>query len=293
MFILGSHTSDRIATKLIDLMSKWPVFNDEKIQKFIVTDNGKNIVGAVRELQNTWTWLPCFAHIIQLCISDAKKHVQAVENVLSRARAIVTHFHHSAVANNLLCKEQEKQNAPKHVLVQMVATRWNSEYYMLQRLLEQRSCVSNVLLESDTTNLTGVQWKLAENLHFMLQPLEEITRLASGDSFPTLSQIIPCLYTLVLFYENNDKTGAIREFCEALSSAIKTRFKNVMKSDIALSAMALDPRYKLLVLKDDEAMLSYVSDLIINELKSSSEIRDQIDTVAVNSSKKEVTEVRC
>lgn len=141
---LGSHTSDKIASQLCDTISKWPVF-DEIGCKFIITDNGKNIVAAAQEMKN-WMWLPCFAHTLQLCISDARKKVQAVDNLLGRARNIVSHFNHSAVAKNLLCKEQEKQNAPKHILIQMVPTRWNSEFYMLKRLVEQKSCITNVLL---------------------------------------------------------------------------------------------------------------------------------------------------
>lgn len=257
------------------MISKWPVF-DEIGCKFIITDNGKNIVAAAQEMKN-WIWLPCFAHTLQLCISDAKKKVQTVDNLLGRARNIVSHFNHSAVAKNLLCKEQEKQNVPKHILIQMVPTRWNSEFYMLRRLVEQKSCITNVLLESDTPNLTGSQWTLAKELVQLLQPLEEITHIASGENFPTLSQMIPCLYTFVLFLNENHKPGSAGEFGEALRISIKLRFENLLKSKFALSAMVLDPRYKLLILNDD-TMLPEVSEAIKAEAKAVADAKLTEDT---------------
>lgn len=262
---LGSHTSDNISSQLCNMISNWPVFYEIGC-KFIITDNGENIVAAAREMEN-WIWLPCFAHTLQLCISDAKKKVQTVDNLLVKARNIVSHFNHSAVAKNLLCKEQEKQNVPKHSLKQMIPTRWNSEFYMLRRLVEQKTCITNVLLESDTQNLSGAQWKLAEELVQLLQPLEEITHIASGENFPTLSQMIPCLYAFVLFLNENHKPGSAGQFGEALRDSIKLRFQNLLKSKVALSAMVLDPRYKLLILNDDE-MLPEVTEAIKAEAKS-------------------------
>lgn len=49
--------------------------------------------------------------------------------------------------------------------------------------------------------------------------------------------------------------------------SLKLQFQNLLKSKVALTAMVLDPRYKLLILTDDE-MLPEVSEAIKAEAKS-------------------------
>ena len=42
------------------------------------------------------------------------------------------------LAHHRLAILQEKHNLRKHHIIQDVATRWNSSFYMLQRILEQK-----------------------------------------------------------------------------------------------------------------------------------------------------------
>lgn len=252
----------------MELREKWPGLEDDRIYKFIVTDNGRNIAAAAQG-QDDWTWIACFAHTLQLCISDGRKSVQAVDTLLSRARNIVTHFNHSAVAQNALRKEQIAQGKPEHKLIQMVPTRWNSELYMLKRLVEVRSCISVVLVETDIINLTSLQWKAAEGLIKVLDALEEVTRLASGEHYATLSQVIPCLYSLVTFLKQTSETatGMTKDFADSLYASIKVRFRETLDSDLYLTAMAIDPRYKLIILNDDLIMSDRVTKRILQEIR--------------------------
>ena len=67
-------------------------------------------------------------------------------------------------------------------LFQDEPTRWNSSYYMLKRLVEQRKAISAASAEADASfDLTTVQWKLAEKVIKLLQPFEEATEDISSD----------------------------------------------------------------------------------------------------------------
>ena len=61
------------------------------------------------------------------------------------------HFKHNLLAMTALKKRQQQLTVPQHHLIQDVATRWNSIYFMLQRLHEQRWAVYAVLYDEQGT----------------------------------------------------------------------------------------------------------------------------------------------
>ncbi len=73
-----------------------------------------------------------------------------------------------------------------------VATRWNSEYYMVQRLIEEKAVVFAEISESSKVeNLTTLEWKLAEGFATVLAPFEQTSRELCSETYPTLSIKIP------------------------------------------------------------------------------------------------------
>ncbi len=54
---------------------------------------------------------------------------------------------HSAKSSYLLKNKQEDLHHKKHSLVQDVVTRWNSAYYMVERVLEQQQPLCGTLFE--------------------------------------------------------------------------------------------------------------------------------------------------
>ena len=61
-------------------------------------------------------------------------------------------------------------NTPQHKLIQVVSTRWNSTYYMVERLLEHRWPVSATLSDPEVTprgkyyfDMKPDQWVLLED----------------------------------------------------------------------------------------------------------------------------------
>lgn len=118
-FFPGSHTGERIAEKFKNVLLKWNI--DLSRCHIIVTDNAGNISNAV-ELAGLMR-SPCVIHTLQLAIKDAIFSQRSVNDMIARARRIVTHFHHSALGCSRLAEIQDDIGLPKKKLIQDVATR--------------------------------------------------------------------------------------------------------------------------------------------------------------------------
>ncbi|KAM7301017.1 hypothetical protein ISCGN_016582 [Ixodes scapularis] len=77
----------------------------------------------------------------------------------------------------------------------------------------------------------------------VLQPLEQATAELSGDSYPTLSQVIPLLECtkVVLSRHSTDEAGSV---ASSLIQSIKTRFPDGKMCRLLALSMLVDPRYK-------------------------------------------------
>ena len=105
-------------------------------------------------------------------------------------------------AQNMLENKQEQLELPKHKLIQEVATRWNSTYEMYQRLLEQRSAISAVLLESGrgstrTLILNVEEITQLEQLVVVLEPLARATEYLAAEKYSCVSEAQPLLTALL------------------------------------------------------------------------------------------------
>lgn len=123
----------------------------------------------------------CFIHSLQRAIEESLKSQKEVLQMVAAARRIVTHFNHSSLAEQKLKSIQQELKLPNHQLVQDVSTRWNSTYYLMERLLEQKRAVSLYITDHETlNNLTHAQWELMEQCIKLLKPFEEITKITSS-----------------------------------------------------------------------------------------------------------------
>jgi len=89
--------------------------------------------------------LTCAAHTLQLAAKAGLQYPEA-ERVVSKASKLVGHFKHSSVATEALQQEQSLRSLKVQQLIQSEPTRWDSTYYMLERLVIKR--VSVVLCQS-------------------------------------------------------------------------------------------------------------------------------------------------
>lgn len=78
----------------------------------------------------------CFIHSLQRVVTESLKIQPEVIGMI--AKGLVTHFNHSCLARQKLLAIQKELSLPEHQLAQDINTRWNSTFYMAERLLEQK-----------------------------------------------------------------------------------------------------------------------------------------------------------
>ena len=169
-----SHTGENIATLITTCLNTWSV--EDKLA-CIVRDNGANFVAGLRNanLPN----IPCLAHTLQLVIDDGVLAQPCVINLFAASRKLVGHFKCSNVNLHALGCIQDQFNLKKHCLIQDEPTRWNTSYYMLDHLIEQRQAIcAECRVNSE---LSAQQWQLAEKVVKVLKPFEEATVAVSSE----------------------------------------------------------------------------------------------------------------
>ena len=118
-------------------MEQWHI--REKVH-LVLRDNGSNFVAGILAFG-------CFAHTLQLVVHDAVLAQRGVQTLFSVSRQVVRHFKHSNVSLQALKSIQQRLDIPQHRPIQDQATRWNSLYYMLEWLMEQRHAILAVTSE--------------------------------------------------------------------------------------------------------------------------------------------------
>ena len=232
-----SHTGANISSAILSRLQAWEI--EEKVV-CVVRDNAANMVSGLN-IANVKS-LPCLAHSLQLIIKDGVLLQPSVMQLLSCARSIVGHYHCSNVAFNTFRQIQSQLNLPVHVLIQDVATRWNSSYYMLERLLEQKKAITASNAECQPpTELRSHQWVLAEKVVKLLKVFEEATREISGE-YSSASIIIPIINSLKRTISQDDDDHGIKR---GMLKAISDRYKDIELQPLCILATVLDPRFKL------------------------------------------------
>ena len=79
------------------------------------TDNGTNIVAAMRDLQ--WNRLSCFGHNLHLAITNSTKNDCRVTRAIDIAHKIINAFAHSWKKKRDLTKLQVELKLPSHSLI--------------------------------------------------------------------------------------------------------------------------------------------------------------------------------
>ena len=157
-----SHTAANIASTIEKISDEFKI---DQVAG-LTTDNARNVTNSAAILNVIH--VPCFAHTLQLAI-DSGIGVPNVKKATSQASTLVGHFSKSAKATHALKQLQDEKPL---ALVQAVSTRWNSIFFMAERLLKLRIPVLSVLLDKDITkpnmrrdlDLSDQQWSVLEDI---------------------------------------------------------------------------------------------------------------------------------
>ena len=180
--------------------------------------------------------------------------ISTIQQVVSMAKKIVGHFRHSVIATKGLEEKQISLNIPKHKLLQEICTRWNSTFFMCERLLEQRWAIYTVIHDELITkadnrhlDLKPHQWDVLTQLVTVLKPLQVATTALCEEQNVSVSLIYPVLNGLITKHLalNEDDLPAIRNFKDTVKKELIRRFDvNTPNLDsVPIIAAALDPHY--------------------------------------------------
>lgn len=232
--VTEAHTAENITRELQAIIANWNLTG--KIES-IVTDNGQNMVNAAKNVPSRQ--VSCFAHTINLVVNDSLVAAKDLESTRKRVRAIVSYFHHSSKASDIL---ENLQGTEKLKLMQEVSTRWNSTYTMLERYLILHNEVTTVLcrLSKATMCISDTEIEVIRAAVKQLEPFYQVTKIVSGESYLTMSSVLPLI--------NNIHDAIIvaqdSELKQLLINSMNTRFLNHENTFIYAATAFLDPRFK-------------------------------------------------
>ncbi|XP_076281274.1 E3 SUMO-protein ligase ZBED1-like isoform X2 [Lasioglossum baleicum] len=262
-----SHTAEHLETVLLTSLRTWELnSNSNTLNKplFFVTDNGHNIVKAI-DSQENWKRIPCYAHCLELAVKSAMKQSTEYTGLRKKCEELVGFFSRSTSITEKFLHIQSTDNPHEEPLelIQDVDTRWITMYAMLQRLIILQKPLTMTLCEEHMAeNLNNDEWNLAETIVTVLQPLKDATEIMCGERYPTLSQYLPMYIGLInVLKPDKTQTKKAIEFSNYLCNALKVHFEPVIKDEIFVHAMLLDPRFKDLLLPPGEKRWEAVNSL--------------------------------
>ena len=234
------HTAENIAHWIEEAAVKFGFSLQDDVLA-IVHDNAANVVAALRILKERHGVAShrCAGHTLQLVVNSALKKDSQITKALGASRSLVEHFKKSELASAKLKLKQKQWGTDENKLIQDVSVRWNSSYYMIKRLLEQRWPVTATLSDPEVTqrakhhlDLKGEQWSLLEELQQALEPFEQATVLLSGETYATVSVLVPLVKGLQKSTQSTFESSPVNCFQTAAAEEIASRLISLESHNI-------------------------------------------------------------
>lgn len=125
--------------------------------------------------------------------------------------------------------------------------------------MEQKDAILIELPKIGKGQFSSRDWNIIESYVTLLKPVFEATKELSREDTPTLSMVLPIIYTidakLNLFLKNTITNYGVC-FANNLIKSMSTRFDVYKHNQIYKIAMMIDPRFKGLMLNENEILLA-------------------------------------
>lgn len=290
-----THTAKNLADEIFSAINEWDIKNKVSM---IVSDNCSNITSAVTKVLKMKHY-GCYAHKLNLLVQQS---LHPVEDLIKKVKTIVSHFKRSNKASQKLIKYQELQGAkqPKRIL-QDIATRWNSTFYMLQRFVDLEEAIkySLAILDTDLTPLSSDEWEICKQLCDVLRPCEEVTKEMSSEKYLNASKVIPItrgLKSALKKISVNVNKESVKDVLNSMLKSCDDRFPNLEKSKTLRLCTFLDPRYKHHMFLEESTTIEIKKDLcdllvgVINQKRNEQNPEDLSDSEVEPDQETESTE---
>ena len=250
----GRHTGQLISDRLDPEIRKLNL--RPSCHRWCVNDHGSNIIVAVRNMVEVNTEYFCNDHTIDLAVRQAVRDCAAFAEVVEKCKSLATYLHRSTLSVSL-CREKAASLGERYTKVlQVVSTRWNSEFYAFQSILSNRAT-----LEALWTDGCGfadripspVEWQVLEACLPLLAPFAKASSVLSSDSVPTVHEVLLSIGNIRYLLKQPQTDDVARELAGKLLEQLDRRFPEQAGSVIENAiANLLDPRYKGVQLRELE-----------------------------------------
>ena len=190
--------------------------------------------------------ISCFIHTLQLVVKIFES-TPSFRSSLQTAYSVVKKVNKSCKATELLIQKAGKK------LVNDCPTRWDSTYLMIQRLLDVKPHLNEVLEELTWDSLTTTQWKHLDTIQDLLQPFAHHTNITSAEHSTTIAMVVPVLKELNLHLQETSKTIGVGAVSKKMLLDLNKRFEYVTnpKADnfdsLYVASTLLNPPYRRLL----------------------------------------------
>ncbi|KAJ8349041.1 hypothetical protein SKAU_G00276300 [Synaphobranchus kaupii] len=213
----GTHSASAISDAFEKMFQTWKI--DKTKVHAVVRDNARNMTKAM--MDSGLASFGCMAHTLQLAVHDGVFSQRSISDAVAIGQKIVGHFKHSPLAYSRLQAVQIQLGMKAKRLQQDVSTRWNSTFYMLESLLEQKHALATCAADYDLP----------------------ATLISSSEA--SAADVIPSVRALRrLLSKEADTDHGVKTTKTALLEAVNKRFDQIESDPIFCIATSLDPRYK-------------------------------------------------
>jgi hypothetical protein len=279
------HTAKNIFKKIEAAAEEWEISSKIGV---CLRDNAANVKAAFKEPSCNFESAGCLNHSLQLVIKKELFSDPSINELILKSRKLCTFASHSNVFYTELYHQQEIQMDKKDRLGLRndVVTRWNSTYYMLERILHLKPAIAATLLHFPEAGVEfSVQdWSLCEKVVSILGIFEEATKMLSG-SESCISSCIPIVTTIIKALEKTSSDASVQELRIAIKNSMENRFSAMEQTEHYSVATLLDPRYKWYFFRS-KAALQNAKLTAVSEIERLGPLDDVVPISQASSSEK-------
>ncbi|GFY54744.1 zinc finger BED domain-containing protein 1 [Trichonephila inaurata madagascariensis] len=220
----------------------------------ITTDNGRNILKSIEELNLENAHISCFAHNINIGVNHSLD-IPILKRAIARLKKLQNAFAMSWKMKRDLHKAQELLQMEVKTLPSACPTRWWSTLKLVKRFLENQLPICKTLLEYPNKKhlmLEGNEISALEDFTTATELLEDITSSLSGEQYTTASAVLPLYMKIKNNLQNKDEDSSLLKSIKSeILESLNKYESHTMSSNLQLSTLC-DPRFRLNFIESPE-----------------------------------------
>lgn len=277
-FIGTALSGSEISNELGRIVAEWNLVGKVTI---MVADDQTNTLLANEQLP--WGYIPCFGHLIHLVVMNALSEDVEAMTLIQKVNSVVIFFQHNLQAHEDLASAQRELNLPENKLIPSIPARWNSIFYMLERMHEQLNVVNTVLVSHGMQGkcLTDLDEQNMKMMISCMKPFEVAVSSLCDDESSCISVATPIVKGLMKMM------ATVTDAKEPLSSLLKDglflKFNKIEEIEWIATATLLDPRFKRYQFAE-KTVLDKAADRVLSELSALIDLEQETTVIASNSS---------